>query len=123
LLWKKERTPVDKIWAAKFLSFHFHIQLMELLYQWQENWETPMKTITIGCKPRDTTYKPHSAEDIELLFKSFENESIHIPHDTDLHSLFFLTTQYNFHHHWSLWIRPQIIDLNLPYNLHEVRQF
>jgi hypothetical protein len=96
---------------------------MELLYQWQKNWENPMETITDGCQQSDRIYRQHLPDDVDLLLTNFEKEFIHIPHDTDLHSLFFLTSQYNFRHHWWLWIRPQILYLNLPYTLSEVRQF
>ena len=58
------------------------------------------------CRPagRPTATVDDAAE----LMRLFEEQVIRIPAQVDLYSLFFLLSEFNFSHHWDLWMLPSL---------------
>jgi hypothetical protein len=62
--------------------------------------------MTLPCQAMEGS--PASHADIKYLVHLFLTGALQIPHQVDLNSLFFLTTRFNFIHHWQLWILPSL---------------
>lgn len=65
--------------------------------------QTPMD---LPCQTTEGSLASHA--DAKHLVDLFLTGVLQIPHQVDLNSLFFLTTRFNFIHHWQLWIRPSL---------------
>jgi hypothetical protein len=94
--------------AATFQSFHVSTRLVCVLEAWRSAWalEEPNSPLFSPCCPLEDATA--NIDDAKELMRLFVEESIHIPTHVDLYSLFFLLSQFNFTHHWHLWILPTL---------------
>jgi len=98
---------LQKAQAKSFQSLHFGIRLIERLDTWRRAWPNTEASITMPCAPKTRGPKV-SHDDAKYFLTLFLDGMLQIPHEVDLNALFFLTTLFNFVHHWQLWILPSI---------------
>lgn len=104
LLEAPPKTDLEKAQAGSFQSFHLANRLIQQLDSWRMAWPD-QTSMNLPCLTT-TQGSPPSRNDTQLFFTFFLNGSLQIPHEVDLNALFFLTSQFNFAHHWALWILP-----------------
>lgn len=108
LLLTPHLTPLQEAMAATFQSFHISTRLVCVLDIWRRNWSNTTETTVMFSRCRPVGAPTATRDDAVELLRLLQEEVINIPYRVDLYSLFFLLSQFNFCHHWHLWILPTL---------------
>jgi hypothetical protein len=112
--------------AATFQSYHISTRLVCVLDIWRVKCDVdvpgvPPMPMFSRCRPGGTLHS--TVKDAMELMHLFEAEVINVPAQVDLYSLFFLLSEYNFSHHWDLWMLPSLKRVSASRSLLEGGQF
>jgi hypothetical protein len=108
LLLTPHLNPLQEAMAATFQSYHISTRLTCVLDIWRKDWNVDAATVPMFSPCRPPGRPDATAHDAAELMRLFEEEAINIPAQVDLYSLFFILSEFNFAHHWHLWILPSL---------------
>jgi hypothetical protein len=108
LLLKAHLEPLEEAKAATFQSFHISTRLICVLDIWRAKWSVTEPPVPLFSRCHSVGPPDATVHDAVQLMHLFEKEVIIIPAKVDLYSLFFLLSEFNFSHHWDLWILPSL---------------